>query len=117
MAERRDPTRQDDSGDLSGLSEALDTWRRWATGFPVSLEASSDVLEIFGSSPILDRSEVQALSMPLADWASDEVEIRLLRSHETDSLGPLSVGQPASTGTRARDRSGDRMAQSETPMP
>jgi hypothetical protein len=42
---------------LRALPEALDTWRRWATGFPVSLEASSEVLEILGSTGLIFRSE------------------------------------------------------------
>ena len=35
------------------------------------MEASADALEIFGSTDSLDRSEIQALSNPLADWASE----------------------------------------------
>ncbi len=59
-----------DIDQLRELSEALDIWRRWATSFTVSLEASADVLEIFGRTGLLDRVEVLALSTPLADWAS-----------------------------------------------
>ena len=60
-----------DTDRLHALSEALDTWRRWADGFPVTIEASADALETFGSTGLLGRSEVQALTTPLEDWAAD----------------------------------------------
>ncbi len=69
-----------DIDQLCGLSETLDAWRRWADGLPVSLEASADALEIFEGTDLLDRSEIQALATPLADWASDhgfEPELRV----------------------------------------
>lgn len=60
-----------DTDQLHALSEALDTWRRWADGFPVTIEASADALATFGSTGLLGRSEVQALTTPLEDWAAD----------------------------------------------
>jgi DNA transposition AAA+ family ATPase len=75
-----------DIDQLRGLSDALDTWRRWAGGFPVSLEATADALEIIGNSAGLDHSEAHALAAPLGGWAS---------GHGLDRKPPVLEGRPS----------------------
>ena len=75
-----------DIDQLRGLSDALDTWRHWAAGLPVSLEAISDVLEIIGDSAGLDHGEAHALAARLAGWAS---------GHGLGRKPPVLEGRPS----------------------
>jgi predicted nucleic acid-binding Zn-ribbon protein len=69
-------------GHFRDLADALQQWRRWADGHPMSADNISHVVDILDNASSIDRGDAAALVAPLRNWAAERGQPMFVRSPE-----------------------------------